>query len=210
MGGAPFPEPFDRRFENGLPFVGQRRRPPLRDQVPGDVLQRDSTGWDVQASHVVSFEMAVKVDVSRGISVVGPGWIAVVLPPDERRTRGVVSLEPVAIGDSLAVLAAVWIVNHPDHLLRKQGPRCSTQLQRRIVAALEALDEKEIRLPRYLDQGKPRLGERRVEDAVEVVRKPLSCAAAARGDRSDRSEGGRPARSRQDRRHQGHPPRTLP
>jgi len=136
--------------------------PPLRDQVPGDVLQRDAAGWNVEAPDLLAGEAAMEVNVGRCIPVVRPGRIAVVLPPDEGRSRRVVGLEPVAIRHGLAMLATVQIVHDPDHLLRKQGPRRSGQFQRRIVASLQTLDEKEICLPRYLYQGKARLGERRV------------------------------------------------
>lgn len=39
------------------------------------------------------------------------------------------------------MLARIRVVHNPDHLLGKQGPRRSGQLQGRIVTALQALDE---------------------------------------------------------------------
>jgi len=154
MGGAALPESFDGCLQDGFPFVGKRGRPPLRDQVPGDVLQRDAAGRNMQAPDLLSVEVAMEVNMGRGIRVVGPGRIAVVLPADERRSRRVVGLEPVAIGNGLAMLAAARVVHDTDHLLSKQSPRCSGQLQGRVVTALQTLDEEQVRLPRYLDQGK--------------------------------------------------------
>lgn len=147
MGGSALSKSFDGRLQGRFPFIGQRRRTPLRNQVPGDVLQRDAAGRNMQAPDLLSVKAAVEVNVGRRIRVVRPGRIAVILPADERRSRRVVGLEPVAIGNGLAVLAAVRVVHDTDHLLRKQGPRCSGQFQGRIVTALQALDEEQVRLP---------------------------------------------------------------
>lgn len=181
-------ETVGRLAEDRLPSVGARCDSPLGGQVPEDRLQGNATGRDMErCNRLVVGEGAVDVQVGQRVEVVGPRRIAEVLPTQEPGGRCLVALQAIGIGLRLAMA-----VGDDDGVADEEPQLGAEQLQGRAAAVDQPGDLEGTLVAGKGKQREARVGDRRVEDGVEVVDEGLS--RATRRARSGQCEEVRLAR----------------
>jgi hypothetical protein len=173
-----------------------QRHTPLRDQVPEHELERHARRRNVQVrGRLVQAggrrcrldELRVDVEMRQRIGVVGPRALPGVLPAQQPHM--VSGLESIGVRHGLAV-----IPDHLDRLLDEQPLADAVKRERCALLVLKA-GEVVLRVaPRDRQQRETPVGDRPVENGVQIVGEALGDSTRRLDDRSGRAIAGRRAR----------------